>query len=107
MLLLVTFTAAQAAPSQLSATPTYRELHEKMIVPKSLRCHSGNHAARQIFLENYDDLARLSVSGRPDQSLLYETLTPDAFTRMPMGAAPLNSAEMTYVREWIRLGLPR
>ncbi len=92
------------AQAELSARPNYRELNEQIIVPKCLACHNDNYAARGIYLVTYDDVTSHAVAGNSERSLLHEVVSTKS---MPMNAAPLDSREIQYIRDWINAGMPR
>jgi len=74
------------------------------------RCTSC-HGTQSPKFSNILDAKGLIDSGivtpffNPDQTVLYQSLVRDIL-RMPLGAAPLNVTELSYVREWIRDGAP-
>jgi len=106
ILFVFIFLAQTAYGQKFSKTPNFKELNEKIIIPKCLMCHNDEYAARQVYLVTYEDVKSFTVAGKPEASLLLEVVGPGAQPRMPMKAAPLNTEEMAYIRAWITGNTP-
>jgi hypothetical protein len=92
--------------SSFSATPNFSELNEKIIKPKCVACHNETRPSGHVYLETYNDIKEIMVPGIPEQSLLYISIIEGASIRMPFQTSPLNSKEIAYVYDWIKLGGP-
>jgi hypothetical protein len=84
-------------------TPTYTSIHEKIIKPKCLGCHSGNsEAAQKANFETYEGTRQKVTPGDLQHSELYDVV----FTKqMPPSPRPsLSDAEIEAIKQWILSG---
>jgi hypothetical protein len=66
----------------------------------ALAAHGGKGG---VFLENYKDIMRYVVPGKPEESQLYQELTGNGMPQMPRGN-PLPSATIQLFYDWIKQG---
>lgn len=101
----------QPAPSP-AATPeplvaTFESIHENILVPKCIGCHSSGGRAEHIPLGTEEDLLNspreLVIPGNPDESTLVLAIERDDEKRMPPPPrrAALSDEEKRLIREWI------
>lgn len=76
--------------------PNYRQIAEKIIAPKCVRCHSS--------LDNYVGVLQLIEPGDPEESEFYEEIESD---EMPIQSAPLSVQEKKAIYDWIKKGAKR
>ena len=84
--------------------------HEVLPIMISACAYSGCHdvisAEEDIILDSYEQVVRIVVPGKPDNSELYEYIvTPDGDDIMPPPPAnPLTRKQIDVIREWILQG---
>jgi len=66
----------------------------------ALAAHGGNGG---VFLENYNDILKYVVAGKPEESMLYKALIGDGLKRMPPDA-PLPNELIQTIYTWILQG---
>lgn len=98
-----TAVAAEVSPTT-GVVPSSEVSFSKDIWPViekyGLAAHGGKGG---VFLENYKDLMKYVVSGKPEESQLYLELAGKGYPQMPRGN-PLPSATIQLFYEWIKQG---
>jgi cytochrome c553 len=82
----------------------FASIHEKILVPKCLRCHGQNGlTSGGVNYSTYDTLIASNVvkPGNPEESVLFSMVDTG---RMPQGGPKLPDDEILAIREWIAAG---
>lgn len=87
--------ANSSLPQVSPLTASYQSIHDRILVPKCLSCHSGP-AAREVALDTH---ARVASKGN---DILQEVEDGS----MPPGPNDLTPIELAVLREWIQAGAP-
>lgn len=82
---------------------TYVELKDKILQSKCIRCHSAQRPQAGVALDTHENVMKLVVPGKPEESLLFEVVNGGGPVRMPLGP-PLPQADIDYIRAWIQAG---
>lgn len=98
-------------PPAPALEPTFASIKELVIEKKCLQCHKPGGKAEEVPLSALSDLLDgsepLVVPGRPEESLFFTVLLPEARFRMPpprSGITPLTESETNIIKEWIQNG---
>lgn len=97
----------QGLPDQ--AEVNYKNLHEYILKPKCISCHSGVEPDGDVDLTSYDALLNhpyyfIVVAGSPDESSLYMSVLYDD---MPPKSSPLSEKEKNFIKSWIEENAPQ
>jgi len=71
-----------------------------IIESEALSAHGGDGG---VFLESYEDILNYVVPGKPEESVLYQSLTGDGQQLMPP-SGPLPDAQIQLFYDWILQG---
>jgi hypothetical protein len=89
----------------------FRDKVAPVLASRCVRCHGGSATKGGLSLRSLDSIKAGGESGPaiaigdPDGSLLVEKIAGPK-PEMPKGGAPLNSEDVTAIRQWIRQGAP-
>jgi hypothetical protein len=93
-------TAAVASSSNASAEVSFSKEIWPILQKYALAAHGGKGG---VFLENYKDVMKYVVSGKPEESQLYKGLTGKGMPQMPP-TDPLSPAMIQLFYDWITQG---
>jgi hypothetical protein len=93
-------TAAVASSSNASAEVSFSKEIWPILQKYALAAHGGKGG---VFLENYKDVMKYVVSGKPEESQLYQELTGKGMPQMPP-KNPLSPAMIQLFYDWIMQG---
>jgi len=82
---------------------TFADLKTKVLQTKCIRCHSAQRPQAGVALDTYENVMKLVVAGKPEESSLYEVVKGGGPVRMPLGP-PLPQSDIDYIRAWIQTG---
>ena len=90
---------------------TFNSIHEQILLPKCVGCHSPGQAAKRVPLNTREDLINsprdLVIPGNPAESGLFLAVTRTDQKRMPpatVSIEPLLKKEVEVIRQWILEG---
>ena len=101
--------APTATPGGASATSFGKDILP-ILTSQCGSCHGGQGG---LWLTTYEQVmvggqsGPVVVSGKPDQSLLYQRITGETQPQMPLDAAPLTQSQIAAIRGWIAEGAPK
>jgi hypothetical protein len=93
-------TASVASSSNSSAEVSFSKEIWPILQKYALAAHGGKGG---VFLENYKDVMKYVVSGKPGESQLYQELTGKGMPQMPP-RDPLSPAMIQLFYDWILQG---
>ena len=90
--------------------PVWTEIHDKIFVPKCIKCHSAGGKAEDVPLDSkefvIDPVNSLVTAGQPDQSELFVSITKVGKGQMPpvKSGIKLVAEEIDAIKTWILNG---
>jgi len=110
--------AAKAAPPGTASGPVRPQpvsfLHDiaPIFVENCIGCHNTKKAESKYVMTSFAQLVRggaqsegaAVVPGKPDESFLIESISPDAVTRMPYKLDPLPPEKIALITRWVEEG---
>ena len=75
-----------------------------ILLDRCINCHKGPNPQSGINYETYEDVLSTVVAGKPEQSLLYGTISYDFGTEMPYLEDQLSECEIEKIKNWILNG---